>query len=351
MTALLTVSDLTISFGKHPVVRDLSFSLDRGKTLVVVGESGSGKSVTALALIGLLQQPAGRILGGKIRLVRKNGQTQDLARLDQEQMQQVRGSEIAMIFQEPMTSLNPVYTIGEQITEALRVHETLSPRAARARAQDTLAMLGIPDPAARLNAYPHELSGGMRQRAMIGMALSCGPALLIADEPTTALDVTAQAQILDLLRRLQSELAMAMIFITHNLGVAEDIADQILVMYAGQCGESGPRESVFAAPRYPYTMGLLHAVPRLGQNRDAGPLATIPGTVPDLANLPPGCSFHPRCAFAEPNRCDVTPPALEPCAPDGHQVRCLRWREIIGQEARHSLDPQFSLDNPEDRTG
>ncbi len=222
------------------VVRDLSFSLQRGETLVIVGESGSGKSVTCLALMGLLPRPAGRVLsGGACGWPARIGTVRDMARLEQRDMQRIRGAEIAMIFQEPMTSLNPVYTIGEQIIEAVQFHESVSPRAARARATEMLALLGIPDPAARLDSYPHELSGGMRQRAMIGMALACRPALLIADEPTTALDVTVQAQILDLLRRLQRELGMAMIFVTHNLGVAGEIADRVLVMYAGQCVEAG----------------------------------------------------------------------------------------------------------------
>ena len=323
---LLSVSGLSVGFGPVPVVRDLSFSLDRGETLVIVGESGSGKSVTCLALMGLLP-PAGRMISGEIRFACKDGTVRDLARLDQTGMQRIRGAEIAMIFQEPMTSLNPVYTIGRQIMEAVQFHEHLSARAARSRALEMLTLLGIPDPAARLDSYPHQLSGGMRQRAMIGMALACRPALLIADEPTTALDVTVQAQILDLLQRLQRELGMAMIFITHNLGVAGEIADQVLVMYAGQCGESGPRQAVFEAPRYPYTMGLMRAVPRLGADRAAGPLATIAGTVPDLAHLPPGCSFHPRCLYFLPGLCDAQPPELEVCGPD-HLARCLRWRDV-----------------------
>ncbi len=326
MTQLLSVNGLSVGFGPVPVVRDMSFSLDRGETLVIVGESGSGKSITCLALMGLLPPPA-RLLAGEIRFACKDGAVRDLARLDQTGMQRIRGAEIAMIFQEPMTSLNPVYTIGAQIVEAVQLHESISARAARARATEMLALLGIPDPAARLDAYPHQLSGGMRQRAMIGMALACHPALLIADEPTTALDVTVQAQILDLLRRLQRELGMAMIFITHNLGVAGEIADQVLVMYAGQCGEAGPREAVFRTPRFPYTMGLMRAVPRLGLDRAAGPLATIAGTVPNLAHLPSGCSFHPRCRFVLPGLCDAQVPALEMCGPR-HMARCLRWRDI-----------------------
>ncbi len=283
--------------------------------------------MTCLALMGLLARPAGRVLAGSMRLACKDGRVRDIARLEPPDMQRIRGAEIAMIFQEPMTSLNPVYTIGEQIVEAVRFHDAVSARAARTRATEMLALLGIPDPAARLDSYPHELSGGMRQRAMIGMALACRPALLIADEPTTALDVTVQAQILDLLQRLQRELGMAMIFVTHNLGVAGEIADNVLVMYAGQCAESGPREAVFANPRLPYTMGLLRAVPRLGLDRSVGPLETIPGSVPDLAHLPPGCAFHPRCAFFRPGLCDARAPELELCG-EWHQVRCLRWQDI-----------------------
>ena len=323
---LLRVAGLSVAFGPVPVVRDLSFSLRRGETLVIVGESGSGKSVTCLALMGLLPR-SGRVVAGEIVFACEDGAARDLVRLDQEGMQRIRGAEIAMIFQEPMTSLNPVYTVSGQITEAVQLHEGVSARAARTRAAEMLTLLGIPDPGARLDAYPHELSGGMRQRIMIAMALACRPALLIADEPTTALDATVQAQILDLLRRLQRELGMAMIFITHNLGVAGEIADQVLVMYAGQCGEAGPRDVVFRSPRYPYTMGLIRAVPRLGLDRAAGPLATIAGMVPNLADLPSGCSFHPRCGFAVPGLCDVRAPELEVCGP-GHLVRCLRWREI-----------------------
>ncbi len=331
---LLEVEELSVGFaieaGTLPVVRDLSFRLERGKTLVIVGESGSGKSVTCLALMGLLPRPAGRISGGAMRFRCKDGAVRDLARLPQEAMQRVRGAEIAIIFQEPMTSLNPVYTIGEQIVEALRMHESLSPRAARGRAAEMLRLLGIPDPGRRLDAYPHQLSGGMRQRAMIGMALACRPALLIADEPTTALDVTVQAQILELLRRLQAELGMAMIFVTHNLGVAAEIADHVLVMYAGQAVETGARDAIFAAPRHPYTMGLLNAVPRLGRDRAAGPLPALRGTVPNLLHLPTGCSFRPRCDHARTGLCDVQEPPLESCGPD-HAARCLRWREIAAE--------------------
>jgi oligopeptide/dipeptide ABC transporter ATP-binding protein len=332
MTAkLLDVRDLQVEFltdtGTVPAVSGISFAIERGETLVIVGESGSGKSVTSLAIMGLVPQPPGRIAGGKILFRAGDGSVRDLVQASAREMQHLRGAEIAMIFQEPMSALNPVYTIGEQITETLHLHETLGARAARARAIEMLALLGIPEPVRRFDAYPHELSGGMRQRAMIAMALSCRPALLIADEPTTALDVTVQAQILELISRLQAEMSMAVIFITHNLGVAAEIADRILVMYAGQAVETGPARAIFRQTRMPYTQGLLNSVPRLGMDRDAGPLKTIPGNVPNLADLPAGCAFHPRCGHARPDPCLLRRPDLEPCGPD-HDVRCARWRAI-----------------------
>jgi oligopeptide/dipeptide ABC transporter ATP-binding protein len=330
--ALLEVCDLRVEFatdaGVVPAVAGLSFAVAPGETLVIVGESGSGKSVTSLAIMGLVPRPPGRIAGGTMLFRTRDGRVRDLARTSADDMQRLRGAEIAMIFQEPMSALNPVYTIGEQIVETLLLHERLGRRAARDKAIEMLSLLGIPEPARRFDAYPHQLSGGMRQRAMIAMALSCRPALLIADEPTTALDVTVQAQILDLIRRLQAELGMAVIFITHNLGVAAEIADRILVMYAGQAVETGPARAIFRETRMPYTMGLLRSVPRLGWDRDAAPLQTIPGNVPNLAELPPGCAFAPRCAHAKPTPCHQRPP-LEPCGPD-HDVRCARWREIAG---------------------
>ena len=329
--ALLAVERLRVSFpneevGRVTAVDDISFSIDRGETLVVVGESGSGKSVTSLAVMGLIQAP-GRVEAASIRLRTKKGEMRDLARLEEGEMRLVRGAEIAMIFQEPMTSMNPVYTIGEQIIEAIRFHETMSRRAARARAEEMLKLLGIPEPRRRLDAYPHQLSGGMRQRAMIGMALSCRPSLLIADEPTTALDVTVQAQILELIRGLQKDFGMAVIFITHNLGVAAEIADRIMVMYAGQAVETGSARAIFRGTRLPYTIGLMRSVPRLGLDRDSGPLPAIPGNVPDLRRLPKGCRFHPRCAWFEPGLCDAELPPLEACG-EGHRVRCLRWRKV-----------------------
>ncbi|MBV9432604.1 MAG: ABC transporter ATP-binding protein [Hyphomicrobiales bacterium] len=328
--ALLEVESLKVVFpteeGPITAVDDLSFSIGPGETLVIVGESGSGKSVTSLAVMGLIAPP-GAVAASAIRLTGKDGNARDLTRLSEAEMRLVRGGEIAMIFQEPMTSLNPVYTIGEQIIEAIRFHETMSRRAARARAEEMLRLLGIPEPRRRLDAYPHQLSGGMRQRAMIGMALSCRPSLLIADEPTTALDVTVQAQILELIRALQKELGMAVIFITHNLGVAAEIADRIMVMYAGQAVETGSAGAIFRGTRLPYTIGLMRSVPRLGLDRDLGPLPAIPGNVPDLRRLPKGCRFHPRCSWFEPGLCDAAFPRLEICG-EGHLVRCLRWRQV-----------------------
>jgi oligopeptide/dipeptide ABC transporter ATP-binding protein len=329
--ALLDVRNLCVEFtteaGIVPAVAGISFSIAQGETLVIVGESGSGKSVTSLAIMGLIPRPPGRIASGEILFRRRDGVVRDLVQAKAEELQRLRGAEIAMIFQEPMSALNPVYAIGEQIMESLLLHERVSARAARAHAIEMLKLLGIPEPARRFDAYPHQLSGGMRQRAMIAMALCCRPSLLIADEPTTALDVTVQAQILDLIRRLQKELGMAVIFITHNLGVAAEIADRVMVMYAGQAVETGPTHEIFRQARMPYTMGLLASVPRLGLDRDAAPLHVIPGNVPDLAALPPGCAFAPRCAYVRDVPCRERRPELEPCGPQ-HSVRCARWRDI-----------------------
>ncbi|SEE32990.1 oligopeptide transport system ATP-binding protein [Rhizobiales bacterium GAS188] len=327
---LLDVRGLSVTFtteeGKITAVDDLSFKVGRGETLVIVGESGSGKSAASLAVMGLIDAP-GKVTCEAIDFIDKGGRKRDLSRLREAEMQRIRGAEIAMIFQEPMTSLNPVYTVGDQIIEAIRFHEAMTRRAASARAEEMLALLGVPDPRRRLDAYPHQLSGGMRQRAMIGMALACRPSLLIADEPTTALDVTVQAQILELIRSLQRELGMAVVFITHNLGVAAEIADRIMVMYAGQAVESGPCRAIFRATHLPYTIGLMRSVPRLGLDRGGGPLPAIPGNMPDPRRLPRGCRFHPRCSFVEPGLCDMQAPPLESCG-DGHEVRCLRWRKV-----------------------
>jgi oligopeptide transport system ATP-binding protein len=329
--ALLDVADLTVRFGsRHGTVKavnGVSFAIARGETLAIVGESGSGKSTTGLAVMGLVGG-RGCATEGTIALQAKDGQRRDLLRLPPSDMRKIRGNDIAMIFQEPMSSLNPVYSIESQICEAIRLHQRLGERAARAEALGLVRLLGIPNPERCLKSYPHQLSGGMRQRVMIAIALSCRPSLLIADEPTTALDVTIQAQILDLLKKLQKQTGMAMIFITHNLGVVSEIADRVLVMYAGKAVETGPVADMFRTPRMPYTMSLLKSLPRLGQARAPGQrLRAIPGNVPNPMSLPPGCAFHPRCAFFESGRCDQQEPPFESVSAD-RGVRCLRWREI-----------------------
>jgi oligopeptide transport system ATP-binding protein len=317
---LLDVRDLTVRFqsrhGTVNAVSGVSFHITPGETLAIVGESGSGKSTTGLAIMGLVG--AGSTIDGEIGLKAKDGRDRDLLRLPPAAMRKIRGNDIAMIFQEPMSSLNPVYSIESQICEAIRLHQRLGHRAALAEALDLIRLLGIPNPERCLKSYPHQLSGGMRQRVMIAIALSCRPSLLIADEPTTALDVTIQAQILDLLKKLQAQTGMAMIFITHNLGVVSEIADRVVVMYAGKAVEAGPVADVFRAPRMPYTMSLLQSLPRLGQARGrGGRLRAIPGNVPNPMALPVGCAFHPRCEFFEAVSGD-------------RDVRCLRWHEIAG---------------------
>ena len=310
--ALLSVEHLRVAFGSAQVaVDDVSFSLAPGETLGIVGESGSGKSLTALSILGLASgQVSGRIVyGGR-----------DLLGLSDSALNMVRGRELAMIFQEPMTALNPVFTIGRQIAETLQVHRGLSPAQALARSADLLQQVGIADPHARLARYPHELSGGMRQRVMIAMALSCGPKLLIADEPTTALDVTIQAQILALLRELQAGLGMALVLITHDLGVVAQTVDRVLVMYGGRIVEEGPVEAVFHAPAHPYTKRLLESIPSLTQQRKR--LAVIPGSVPPLGDMPQGCRFHPRCPQAGDD-CRSAVPATRELG-QGHRVACLR---------------------------
>jgi oligopeptide/dipeptide ABC transporter ATP-binding protein len=274
--------------GQIRPVRESSFTIFPGQTVALVGESGCGKSVTALSILRLIPQPPGRILGGQILL-----EGRDLLALSERDMQHVRGAQIAMIFQEPMTSLNPVYTIGDQIVEAVVLHQRVSKTQAYEIAENCLRDVGIADPHRRLYEYPHQMSGGMRQRVMIAMALSCRPKLLIADEPTTALDVTIQAQILELLRKLQQETGMSILLITHDLGVVAENADVVAVMYASRIVEVASVEEIFDHPRHPYTQGLLRSVPRLG--RTSQRLATIPGSVPNPANFPAGCKFHPRC--------------------------------------------------------
>ncbi|CAO3453951.1 ABC transporter ATP-binding protein [Azospirillum sp.] len=313
--------------GVSKAVDGVSFAVRRNETLAVVGESGSGKSVTSLSAMRLIPSPPGIIAGGEILFRGRDGQVRDLARLSERAMRSVRGNEIGMIFQEPMTSLNPVYTVGDQIGEALRYHQGLDRRAARAEALAMLKKVGIPAAERRLDEYPHQMSGGMRQRVMIAMALACRPTLLIADEPTTALDVTIQAQILDLMRRLQEETGTSILFITHNLGVVAEVAHRVVVMYAGRIVEEGDVRSLLKSPKHPYTRGLLACMPHLGQRRgDGGRLHAIPGSVPSPVNRPAGCTFAPRCPLAEP-ACTAAEPVLEPVGPD-HSARCRRWRDV-----------------------
>jgi peptide/nickel transport system ATP-binding protein len=331
---LLSVRHLTTAFstdrGQLRAVDDVSFDVPEGKTLAVVGESGCGKSVTALSIMRLIPSPPGEITGGEIHFRDKN-----LLALPEKEMRALRGDAISMIFQEPMTSLNPVYSVGSQIVEAIRIHRKTSRRDAKARAVEMLQLVGIPSPAERVDAYPHQLSGGMRQRVMIAMALSCDPSLLIADEPTTALDVTIQAQILDLLRRLQQELGMSILFITHDLGVVAEFASEVAVMYAGRVVETGEVQRIFDAPLHPYTRGLLASVPPLDTSREGNKpnrLPTIEGVVPDLTSLPKGCRFADRCALRadKPDgfeRCDEEEPELRDFG-DGNRSRC-HFAELV----------------------
>ena len=324
---VLELRDVTVTLptdrGPLRPVDGVSFAVAPGRTLAVVGESGCGKSVTALSIMGLL--PQGGRIGGSIRF-----DGRELTTLDAEDWRRKRGREMAMIFQEPMTSLNPAFRAGEQVAEALRLHQGLSPRAALDRAIEMLDHVRIPDAARRAMQYPHQLSGGMRQRVMIAMALACRPRLLIADEPTTALDVTVQAQILALIDELKAETGTAVVLITHDLGVVADHADDVVVMYAGRVAEQAPAASLFARPEHPYTVGLLGAAPSL--EGGAARLASIEGTVPDLRNPPPGCRFAPRCPFAEA-RCAEQPPLAE--LSPGHRAAC--WRapldQILGEAA------------------
>jgi len=307
-------------------VDGVSYEVNAGETLAVVGESGSGKSVTALSILRLIPQPPGRIEGGCILF-----KGRDLLTLTEPDMRRIRGAEISMIFQEPMTSLNPVFTCGEQIIEAVVLHDRVDRRAGRRRAIEMLELVGIPSPDQRVDAYPHQLSGGMRQRVMIAMALACRPSLLIADEPTTALDVTIQAQILDLLKRLQAELGMAVILITHDLGVVAETADRVAVMYAGQVVEYCDVRSAFKRPLHPYGAGLQASLPKLGEMRDS--LRVIPGNVPNPARFPEGCRFHPRCPVMLDPLCLAVPDLRE--IESRHASRCFRADEIAGG----TLDP------------
>jgi oligopeptide/dipeptide ABC transporter ATP-binding protein len=316
-TKLLEVRDLVTVFdtddGILHAVDGISFSLDSGETLGMVGESGCGKSVTALSVLGLISPQEGRIAGGRIFF-----EGRDLTGLGNAGLRKIRGDRISMIFQEPMTSLNPVFTVGDQIMEAIILHRGVAREEARRQTQELLGLVGIPAPEVRMREYPFQMSGGMRQRVMIAMAVSTRPALLIADEPTTALDVTIQAQILDLLRRLREQLNMSMLLITHDLGVVAEVVSRIVVVYAGRIVEEAPAERLFHAARHPYTIGLLGSIPRLDERRNR--LQTIPGNAVSLINPPGGCRFHPRCARAMP-RCRLEEPELLPVAA-GHRARC-----------------------------
>jgi oligopeptide/dipeptide ABC transporter ATP-binding protein len=320
---LLRVSGLTTAFltkggGTVRAVDDVSFTVRQGETVCVVGESGSGKSVTSLSVMRLIENEGGLITSGEICF-----DSRDLAQLDQDSMRKIRGSELGMIFQEPMTALNPVFTIGDQIAESVLLHTNSSKKQAWNRALEMLRLVGISEPAVRAAQYPHQLSGGLRQRVMIALAVACEPKLLIADEPTTALDVTIQAQILDLLRDLKDRLGMSLLLITHDMGVAAETADRIVVMYAGKVTEEASVTNVFDAPHHPYTQGLLASIPGRKTPR-GGRLHAIAGTIPALGEMPSGCRFHPRCPFAR-DACQDEQPVLREI--DGRFVACLRAEE------------------------
>jgi oligopeptide/dipeptide ABC transporter ATP-binding protein len=324
MEKILEVKNLQTSFftdrGEVKAVDQVSFDLYKGKTLGIVGESGCGKSVTSLSIMRLIPNPPGKIVGGEILY-----KGQDILKLNMEQMRKIRGNEISMIFQEPMTSLNPVYTVGNQLVEAIRLHQDLSKGEAINKAIEMLKLVGIPAPDKRVKDYPHQLSGGMRQRVMIAMALSCNPQILIADEPTTALDVTIQAQILDLLRDLQQKVGLAIMLITHDLGVVAEMAHEVVVMYAGKVVERAPVKEIFAQPKHPYTQGLLNSIPVLSKDPTGkvkkSRLEPIPGIVPSLLDLPPGCRFQERCKFVK-DECKGQEPELRQLNSE-RQVRCV----------------------------
>lgn len=327
MKPLLDIKDLETRFytqdGEVKAVNGVSYSIEAGEILGVVGESGCGKSVHALSMMQLIPDPPGKITNGEVWL-----DGRDLLKLDENQMQKVRGREIAMIFQDPMTSLNPVFTVGYQITEAILLHNDMTRNEAKERAGNLLELVGIPGAGERLDDYPHQFSGGMRQRAMIAMGLSCEPKLLIADEPTTALDVTIQAQIIDLVKKLQKELGMAIMWITHDLGVVAELAQTINVMYAGSIIERGKVHSIYKETKHPYTIGLLGSLPRLDDSPGTE-LTSIPGLPPDLLALPEGCPFAARCGYRV-DKCLLEKPQLEMVNGMDHSVACWRWKEISG---------------------
>jgi oligopeptide/dipeptide ABC transporter ATP-binding protein len=339
---LLDIRDLHTEFrtgaGVVPAVDGISYTVEPGETVAIVGESGSGKTAGALSILRLIPDPPGRITQGEILFAGR-----DLLRLSDEEIRQIRGGEIGMIFQEPMTSLNPVLTIGRQITETIEQHRGMDRTAAQKRAVELLGMVGIADPTRRLKQYPHQLSGGMRQRVMIAIALACDPKLIIADEPTTALDVTIQAQILELMKQLTHRLDVALIIITHNLGVVARYANRVNVMYAGRIVESGPAAQIYRDPRHPYTMALLRSVPRLDRPRQAR-LDPVDGQPPDLTRLDAGCSFRPRCRFAI-EACARARPPLQPAGNEAHLAACFRSNEIAIEPAAQArqLQPESGL--------
>jgi ABC-type dipeptide/oligopeptide/nickel transport system ATPase component len=331
---LLDIKHLSVEFmsaqGAVHALDDISLHIAAGESVALLGESGSGKSVLSLSIMRLLNENTARMHADQVLWRRRNQQPTDLMQLSQSEMASVRGNEIGMIFQEPMTSLNPVHTIGAQIAEVLTIHSPIKYKEALSRARDLLQRVGIAEPERRLAAYPHHLSGGMRQRVMIAMALACDPLLLIADEPTTALDVTIQAQILDLFRSMRQTAQLSMLFITHDLGVVAEVADRVYVMYAGQVVESGAIETILKSPRHPYTRGLIASVPRIDRPSEFGKkFYTIPGRAPQAWNLPKGCRFQERCEYALAGVCDEGVPPLESLTAE-HAVRCFRQQELNG---------------------
>ena len=343
--ALLEVTDLRVHFqtddGVVKAVDGVSYTVERGHALGIVGESGSGKSVSSLTVMGLTRFAGNAEISGSIVFDGK-----DLLGASDEDLRRLRGNDIAMIFQDPLSSLHPFYRVGDQLVEAVQAHhDDVSKAKALDRAVEMLGLVGIPEPRRRVDAYPHEFSGGMRQRVMIAMALINEPKLLIADEPTTALDVTVQAQILELVQRLQAELDTAIVMITHDLGVVAEVTDQIAVMYAGRIVEDAPKDTIFAAPEHPYTWGLLKSIPRLGTGRDE-PLVPIPGRPPSLIFRPPGCSFHPRCPYVRESHRRIDP-ELAATAADGHRVACLlppQTRRALWAELSRGATPEQARD-------
>ncbi|MEX2356394.1 MAG: ABC transporter ATP-binding protein [Thermaerobacterales bacterium] len=325
---LIDVKNLKTYFyteeGVVPAVDGVSFHVEKGETLGIVGESGCGKSVTSLSIMRLVPNPPGKILEGEILF-----EGEDLLKKSEGAMRKIRGNDIAMIFQEPMTSLNPVYTVGDQIAEAVQLHQGLSKRDSMKKAVDMLLLVGIPSPEQRVHEYPHQLSGGMRQRVMIGMALSCNPKLLVADEPTTALDVTIQAQILELMKGLKQRIGMAIMLITHDLGVIAEMAQRVVVMYAGKVVEEADVYSLFRKPLHPYTKGLLTSIPRMDHPKGRK-LHVIDGVVPNPLNMPTGCRFHPRCPYAT-DECIAEEPPLEEVA-EGRKTACWHWEKLMNED-------------------